>query len=148
MHLILWILNNLIYKLFWFFHAIQHIMLWWFFLILLDSTHILLYTLLQIDWLKNQDETFCLMKIQSHFIRAAFIFCFISSHKKNPVSSHFTKWEFDSVLSYKIKIWFCFISQKKNLISFHKHWFHVLFCSVLTWDQNRTEFSDFIYWFC
>ena len=65
--------------------------------------------LADIDWLKNQDETFCLMKIQFCFIKTASVFCFISSHEKisNSVSFH------------ENKIWFCFISLKKNPVLFH-----------------------------
>ena len=65
--------------------------------------------LMKIDWSKNQNETFCFMKIQFHFIRTALIFCSVSSHEKKS----------SLILSYKMRIWFCFISQNKNLILFH-----------------------------
>ena len=63
----------------------------------------------QIDWLKDQDETFCSMKVWFHLIKTASAFCPVSSHEKKS----------NSVSFHKKKIWFCLISWKKNLILSH-----------------------------
>ena len=63
------------------------------------------------------------MKTQSHLIKTASVFCFISFHEK--ISG--------SVSSHENKIWFCFISSKK--ISSHSD-------SDPGQNQIRTENSD------
>ena len=52
---------------------------------------------------------FCLMKVRSRPIKAAPASCPISFHEKKS----------GSVPSHKKKIWFCLISQKKNLVLSH-----------------------------
>jgi len=107
-----------------------------------------------LDWSKNQNETFCLMKTQFCLIKTVSVFCFISFHEK--IS--------DSVSFHENKIWFCLISLKKNLILSHltkkksdsvsshqkktdsvsSHKKKISFCSdsVLSQNQNRTENPD------
>src|SRR5437762_9199731 len=64
-------------------------------------------------------KCFVSQKLSSVLLRLLLLF--VSSHftKKFPILSHFMKIKSDSVSSHENKIWFYFISLKKNLILSH-----------------------------
>ena len=93
---------------------------------------------LELDWLKNQNEMFCFMKIQSHLIKTASVFCLISFHKKKS----------DSISSHWKKIWFCLISWKKNLILSHLTEKNSILSHLTEKKSDSVSFHEKKIWFC